>query len=502
MERLDFELPDFTRVAWVSDLARETWAPRLERITAAWQEIEWRAVVAGVRRCAIAMTSPEGFVAEAPRWNDAGLVAIPLEMLGVLPQPYSATSVAPEAGKPFVYRFVLGRSADVSAFKRAWDDADQEAIGHLLGYPPCCREFFRRVWVDDAMVDTTWPMAVATTAPSDSEGTVVEVAGPPECNVLWRWTGARAVPHLPCRFDCEATVELASALLAVGRDSGFEAEMDWLLEVLRWPVEWSALHGIAEIKSPVLKVSSRTDATTRRYVVRWEGDRYPAESMEGLGFPFRAPPKLRITGARGFRRGIENVVALRPSWYASDNGFTSIAAMDKAHAPVVAAVAAALRRGGTVVDLGCGNGALLAKVVAEVPGVEPWGVDLDPGRVRHAAELHPEHADQFLAGDLCDPEGTVWAGGRMFDLAIVMPGRLVEAGSRRAEGLREVLRTRCRQRLVYAYADWIQRFGTLGALAGAAGLAIRGPSVQAAALADIVAAAPGALPREEEHRER
>jgi hypothetical protein len=64
------------------------------------------------------------------------------------------------------------------------------------------------------------------------------------------------------------------------------------------------------------------------------------------------------------------------------------------------------------------------------------------------------------------------------------------------------LRTRCRQRLVYAYADWIERFGTLGALANAAGLAIRGPSVQATALADIVAAAPGALPREEEHRER
>ena len=29
MERLDFTLPDFTRVSWVSDDARDVWEPRL-----------------------------------------------------------------------------------------------------------------------------------------------------------------------------------------------------------------------------------------------------------------------------------------------------------------------------------------------------------------------------------------------------------------------------------------------------------------------------------------
>ena len=87
------------------------------------------------------------------------------------------------------------------------------------------------------------------------------MTGPPEANILWRWMGARAVPHLPCRFDCEPTVALAQQCLAVGRAAGFDTEMDWLLEILRWPVEWSALHGIAEIRTPVLKVSTRTDAT-------------------------------------------------------------------------------------------------------------------------------------------------------------------------------------------------------------------------------------------------
>jgi hypothetical protein len=35
--------------------------------------------------------------------------------------------------------------------------------------------------------------------------------------------------------------------------SGYRAEMDSLRDVFSWPVEWSALHGIAELKTPVIK---------------------------------------------------------------------------------------------------------------------------------------------------------------------------------------------------------------------------------------------------------
>ena len=62
LDRLDFVLPDFTRLAWVSDHAQETWQPRVARITAAWLDIEWRAVLAGVRRCALTMCTPEEFL--------------------------------------------------------------------------------------------------------------------------------------------------------------------------------------------------------------------------------------------------------------------------------------------------------------------------------------------------------------------------------------------------------------------------------------------------------
>ena len=69
LDRLDFVLPDFTRLAWVSDHAREAWQPRRGRITAAWLDIEWRAVVAGVRALrARRSCSPEEFLDKGPEW--------------------------------------------------------------------------------------------------------------------------------------------------------------------------------------------------------------------------------------------------------------------------------------------------------------------------------------------------------------------------------------------------------------------------------------------------
>src|SRR5579862_6071746 len=102
MERLGFSLPEFTRLAWVSDEARRVWEPRLWRINEAWRDIEWKAIVAGVRRCAVAV------VAQALRWAGAGLAAVPLEMLRISGQPYEASAQTAQPGEPFTFRVVVG----------------------------------------------------------------------------------------------------------------------------------------------------------------------------------------------------------------------------------------------------------------------------------------------------------------------------------------------------------------------------------------------------------
>jgi len=96
----------------------------------------------------------------------------------------------------------------------------------------------------------------------------------------------RAVPHLPCSFHCIRSVELGKKFMQLGREAGYAEEMDRLVQILSWPVEWSALHGIAEIKTPILKVSTRTDATPTRYIVHSKGEAYPEEGARGLCFPY------------------------------------------------------------------------------------------------------------------------------------------------------------------------------------------------------------------------
>ena len=55
----------------------------------------------------------------------------------------------------------------------------------------------------------------------------------------------------------------------------------------------------------------------------------------------------------------------------------------------------------TVLDLGCGTGALGAAVAAGVPGAEVWAVDVDPAAVACARRKLPP--ERVLLGDLYEP---------------------------------------------------------------------------------------------------
>lgn len=296
---LGFSLPEFARWSWVSDCARDTWEPRMVRIIRAWLEVEWLSVAAGIRRCGATFASSEELRVLLPRWQEYGLV--PVEQ--TLDDGTFSAGRLPTAAAPFRQRIVVGKRDDTLAFQEAWKGGDDQVVGESLGYPPCCINFCRETWSNLGIEDTTWPMA----APSD-HSSVIEVGGPPETNILWRSMGIRAVPHLPCGFECSRSIELARKLVGTGHAAGFSEEMNWLLEILSWPVEWSALHGIAEIKTPILRISTRTDATAKKYTLRRTGNTYPAEGAHGLSFPYQTQAGPLLTLSPGFRRGLANPI--------------------------------------------------------------------------------------------------------------------------------------------------------------------------------------------------
>lgn len=308
---------DFTRIIWSSEKARSIWEPRIHRAATEWLEVEIRSVKEGLRRNALVFGRVED-----------------------LPSVQIGNS----------NRFAVGH--DCVELARALETHDNSTVGRLLGFPDCCRAFFDRTWGAGAL-DTTFQMAVGGTS------------GPVQCNILGRWLGIRLVTHLPCSFDCEPTRKLGEAFGALLSPEAAAT----VQEVLSWPVEWSALHGIAEIKFPVLKISTRTTYTDDKIVVQREGTRYPEEGASGIVFPYQ---KQRVSTTVHFHRPAHR-----------DNGFSSLQAQEESHAMVLATLAASPPRG-LVLDLGCGNGRLLERVREQFQ-VPAMGVERD--RLRAGSTL-------------------------------------------------------------------------------------------------------------------
>ena len=158
--------------------------------------------------------------------------------------------------------------------------------------------------------------------------------------------------------------------------------------------------------------------------------------------------------------------------------------MEQAHLPIVRLARPLLRRSpGPVLDLGAGNGALVDRICHEVPGCTPYGVELLAERASHARALCADHGENIVAGDMF---GCRDLFRRDYALVLLMPGRLLDGPAEGCAWLREQLRDRARNLLVYAYDDWLERYGTLRHLAEAAGLRIADHHPQArAALARL-----------------
>jgi hypothetical protein len=447
-------------VAWVSDTAREIWRPRLAKIETAWSWIEWLAIPAGIRPCALTRLSPDAYVSAAAVWAEENLCSLPLE----------TTNPARRAGattvEPAVMTVVVGALRDIRRFRVAWLAKNYDRVAALLGYPPCCRGSFRKTQ-SDSTLDPTWAIAAETLklTPLDRS---VEISASTSTNVLWRWMGVRAVPHLPCRFDCRDTARLAEQYRALGVRAGARQEMEWSDDILSWPAEWSALHGIAEIKTPILRVSTRTDATAEKYVVRWKSKTYPPEGAQGVNFPYKASPH-HSTVSEAFQLGLKRISVVeppRPAWYHLDNGFSSAEAMEGHHSPVVALARRQLSGvSGMILDLGCGNGALLRRICEGRDDLAPHGIDTNGSALDHARETLPFAAANFSRANIFKPEA--WSGGRRYALVIVSLRRLLEVSRLQADELLANIRKHSDRLVVYEYSDArAQRLQELAARVG------------------------------------
>jgi hypothetical protein len=434
MQRLNYRLEEFTTYSWVNDDAKAVWEPRISKVRDCLDELEWRSILEGVRACALTSVAQDTLPSFGAMLGAHGLTVVSLDKVAVS-DVYANSLKRPRDGEPFHHWCVIGRVTDAQLFESAYLSKDDGAIGRLLGYPPCCIDFFNRVWVDEGFIDTTWPMTQNTTSKKVISPTHLEITEVSSGSQLLRWLGLRVAIHLPCSFDCQPTAALAKKLSEVARSAGFHQEMNWLEEMLSWPIEWTALNGLAEITTPVGTISTVTDATAETYRVSYKG----AGSAKASGWSVSFPEGSLEDPFRNLE------------WYYRDNGFSSRQGMDLFHEPILKLAAETLRQAtGNVLDLGCGNGVLVKKICQPSGDLIPWGIDISSANIAHAQLLTSRFSDNFIVADIFDDCET-WAENRQFQLVMLSLVRLTEVSEELAEKLLRRVKKYARNLLVYAY---------------------------------------------------
>ena len=259
-------MPPFLRTAWVSEDARGLWAPRLQAVRSALEELALQRALAGGGAFAVRPASLETLRRTAAAQGRA---------LQVLADPAAA---------PFDTAF--GRAG------RRWlgVEGDSAPAAERCGCAACAAVQAAAGAEDDPV----WALALgASGARPSPDAPPLEIAADGVANPLLAPLGIAAAPGWPLAVDCPERARLADLMQAEGERAGHGEAMAWLRHMLAWPMSWSALHGIVEVKTPVVRYVRDTSYSAQLMSARWLGEATPARAAQGLGFPFRHPRSLQ-----------------------------------------------------------------------------------------------------------------------------------------------------------------------------------------------------------------
>lgn len=245
---------------WKSLGAREYWAPHLYGFREDVFVNLVPEIVANVdhpQNVAIIRVGEEDQVDLAGRCRDLGLVfkeaaALRHDSTGM----YTSFPNHFDAGGTNKHNFVVADSTEIAEqfMAATTNDADTDTIRQAhaaLGAPECCID----AHLTDASVgniDPVYDIACNTPSavPHEGEQTTALVEHPhPLLNVLFRHHGWQFIPHLPCHFECEPSIEVGKQTYQIMADAGFKQQAEQLVEWLSLPALWDAYHGCINVRT-------------------------------------------------------------------------------------------------------------------------------------------------------------------------------------------------------------------------------------------------------------
>ena len=268
----DHNLAPFVRHAFVGEAQKTLWKPRITAVRAALARLNVMVVARGMAAASIADVRGDEVLSIHNLAAEYSLHAI------LIPHELDGER----------RRLIIGQEKMARDCAVALQADDFRSVAELTGVPACCRDQCtdpHRGSPRDSLLNA---FQINRGEP------VMDLCCNPFLNPLLRPIGLALTEQLPCSFDCEASKHVAIRKLELARSYGLGTEMDWLEAMLGWPAEWSALHGIAEVKTGILKIAHRIAYTPFKRVVRYLGRAPASDSARALLFPYaphHKPPR-------------------------------------------------------------------------------------------------------------------------------------------------------------------------------------------------------------------
>ncbi|HET8846037.1 MAG TPA: radical SAM protein [Ktedonobacteraceae bacterium] len=262
-----FFLPPFLRQTFVGEAQRSKWAPRIAAVRTMLARLSVLAVRDNLVPLSLVTVSPgEVFTLH----NLAATYDLRTRLL------------SDELQKGFV-TMVVGAEQITARYQQAWQEKDETLQDTLMEVPVCCQNAHRQ-WRQAGHNDPTWQL-VANGQPNQQ----IDISCSPVMNILLRQLGIALPDYLPCHLHCEESTRRSSALLALGHEVAAGEEIHWLEEMLNWPAEWSTLHGVAELKTGIVKLAYESDFFEQKHTIRYHGVTLASDAARGLSFAYQNP---------------------------------------------------------------------------------------------------------------------------------------------------------------------------------------------------------------------
>ncbi len=179
---------------------------------------------------------------------------------------------------------MTGNKSAVETAEAAFHSSDWGSFFGSIEAPACCGVHASKRAVAATVAEVVWSLVPANQ-------TLTELAESVQTHPLLAPIGLSIMPILPCSLNCCAAQHESERWLATAASFGYATEVGWLRECLSWAAEWSELHGVTEIKTPVFKLAIQTESNMISRQIKRHGTTRTEGAAAGLRFPFAAPVK-------------------------------------------------------------------------------------------------------------------------------------------------------------------------------------------------------------------